>query len=92
VLTAVLDGQDVERVVGMRAIDYGWVDLKDRYEANTRLATTEKRSKSMTQAMVEARAEMLIRRPVAEVFEAFCRPAADIEVLVHEGQRQAGGW
>jgi uncharacterized protein YndB with AHSA1/START domain len=31
VLTAVLDGEAVERVVGARATDYGWRELESRY-------------------------------------------------------------
>jgi hypothetical protein len=34
VLAAVLDGHDVDRVVGSRANDYGWSALRDRYDAN----------------------------------------------------------
>jgi uncharacterized protein YndB with AHSA1/START domain len=34
VLTAVLDGYDVERVVGKQALDYGWSALNERYAAN----------------------------------------------------------
>lgn len=34
VLAAVLDGHDVERVVGERANDYGWSALRDRYETS----------------------------------------------------------
>jgi len=34
VLTAVLDGRAVERVVGRRAFDYGWSTLRDRYAAH----------------------------------------------------------
>jgi hypothetical protein len=34
VLTAVLDGHDVNRVVGSRASDYGWSALRDRYDKN----------------------------------------------------------
>jgi uncharacterized protein YndB with AHSA1/START domain len=33
VLVALLDGHDVERVVGSRAIDYGWQSLEARYRA-----------------------------------------------------------
>lgn len=33
VLDAVLDGHDVERVVGARALDYGWEALRARYES-----------------------------------------------------------
>src|SRR5712691_7741319 len=33
VLTALLDGHDVERVVGSRANDYGWSALRDRYDS-----------------------------------------------------------
>lgn len=33
VLDVALAGHDVERVVGMRAMDYGWAALKDRYES-----------------------------------------------------------
>jgi uncharacterized protein YndB with AHSA1/START domain len=33
VLAAWLHGDDVERVVGERALDYGWADLRDRYQA-----------------------------------------------------------
>jgi len=33
VLAAVLDGHTVERVVGSRALEYGWPELRDRYEA-----------------------------------------------------------
>ena len=33
VLALALDGQDVERVVGQRALDYGWRELNDRYES-----------------------------------------------------------
>jgi uncharacterized protein YndB with AHSA1/START domain len=33
VLVGVLDGHDVERVVGARASDYGWEGLRDRYDA-----------------------------------------------------------
>jgi uncharacterized protein YndB with AHSA1/START domain len=33
VLGSRLSGDDVERVVGERAIDYGWADLRDRYQA-----------------------------------------------------------
>jgi uncharacterized protein YndB with AHSA1/START domain len=39
VLTTVLDGYEIERVVGSRALDYGWAQLKDRYEAGTRAPT-----------------------------------------------------
>ena len=38
VLAVVLDGSQVERVVGKRALDYGWSDLKDRYEASSSVA------------------------------------------------------
>ncbi len=34
VLSAVLDGHDVERVVGSRAIDYDWQSLEARYRAS----------------------------------------------------------
>jgi len=33
VLAAVLDGHAVERVVGARASDHGWEELRDRYDA-----------------------------------------------------------
>jgi hypothetical protein len=33
-LAAVLDGHDVEWVVGSRANDYGWSALRDRYDTN----------------------------------------------------------
>jgi uncharacterized protein YndB with AHSA1/START domain len=33
VLAVVLDGQNVDRVVGSRANDYGWPALRDRYDA-----------------------------------------------------------
>jgi uncharacterized protein YndB with AHSA1/START domain len=39
VLAAVLDGNQVERVVGSRALDYGWSGLRDRYEAAGSSAT-----------------------------------------------------
>jgi uncharacterized protein YndB with AHSA1/START domain len=35
VLTASLDGYEVERVVGMRALDYGWSGLNERYALDT---------------------------------------------------------
>src|SRR5262245_59434325 len=35
VLVLVLDGHRVERVVGRRALDYGWAELNDRYAAAT---------------------------------------------------------
>lgn len=38
VLVCVLDGLEVERVVGNRANDYGWSELSDRYAANVRAA------------------------------------------------------
>lgn len=31
-LTAQLDGDDVERPVGTRALDYGWAELRDAYD------------------------------------------------------------
>jgi uncharacterized protein YndB with AHSA1/START domain len=34
VLVAILDGHDGERVVGSRAIDYGWQSLEARYRAS----------------------------------------------------------
>jgi hypothetical protein len=33
-LAAVLDGHDLDRVVGSHANDYGWSALRDRYDAN----------------------------------------------------------
>lgn len=36
VLTARLNGHDVERVVGQRAMAYGWADLNERYAAALR--------------------------------------------------------
>lgn len=33
VLAATADGGDHERVVGQRALDYGWQELRDRYDA-----------------------------------------------------------
>jgi uncharacterized protein YndB with AHSA1/START domain len=38
VLTALLEGHEVERVVGNRACDYGWRSLEARYGAGLRLA------------------------------------------------------
>jgi uncharacterized protein YndB with AHSA1/START domain len=34
VLTVLLDGHEVERVVGERALDYDWSELNERYAAN----------------------------------------------------------
>jgi uncharacterized protein YndB with AHSA1/START domain len=36
-----------------------------------------------------AKAEMLIRRPVAKVFESFIDPAITIQILVYQRQRAA---
>jgi len=33
VLATTIDGYEVERVVGSRALEYGWSELRDRYEA-----------------------------------------------------------
>jgi uncharacterized protein YndB with AHSA1/START domain len=33
VLAAALDGHDVERIVGTRALDHGWQGLRERYDA-----------------------------------------------------------
>lgn len=57
-LTALLDGHDAERVVGSRATDYGWQALEARYRAS----------------LIAAEMGMLIRRPVAEVYEALVDP------------------
>jgi uncharacterized protein YndB with AHSA1/START domain len=40
VLAVVLDGHEAERVVGKRALDYGWAALNDRYEARTVAVTS----------------------------------------------------
>ena len=46
VLTVLLDGKQVDRVVGKRALDYGWSELKDRYEANSTGAMASHRARS----------------------------------------------
>ena len=43
----------------------------------------------LTQAPI-AKAEMLIRKPVAEVFEAFVDPGNYRQVLVHQKYRASG--
>jgi uncharacterized protein YndB with AHSA1/START domain len=40
VLTALLDGAEVERVVGTRAFEYGWAELKERYAINTSVSVS----------------------------------------------------
>lgn len=70
VLAAWADGHNVERVIGPRATDYGWPTLRDRYDHT--LATVPGLRLTRTPVM---RAQMLIRRPVAAVFEAFVEPS-----------------
>ncbi|ACQ79323.1 Activator of Hsp90 ATPase 1 family protein [Beutenbergia cavernae DSM 12333] len=62
------DVPGAERVVGQRATDYGWAQLRDEYEASFRTAPL------VRSAPPVMRTSILVRRPARDVFGLFTDP------------------